>query len=130
MVLVHDLVEIDAGDAFCYDADAQRKRPQREQRAADRLFPLLPEDQARSLRELWEEFEARRTPEARFAAALDRLQPLLHNFHTRGAAWQEHGVTCPEVLARNRGMKDGAPSLWEAAEAMIRDAVDKGYLAP
>lgn len=129
MVLVHDLVEIDAGDTFVYDDVGYLDKPKREQAAADRLFGMLPEDQAAEVRDLWDEFEARQTPEARFAAGLDRLQPLLHNYHTQGRTWREHGVTSDLVLARNRHMAEGAPRLWEYAEAMIRDAVAKGYLA-
>lgn len=127
MLLVHDLVEIDAGDTFCYDDDDHKAR--REQAAAERIFALLPSDQADDLRGLWEEFEARRTPEARFAAALDRLQPLLHNYYTRGAAWLEHGVKADQVLQRNCHIAEGAPALWAFAEGLIRDAVAKGYLA-
>ena len=128
MVLVHDLVEIDAGDTFAYDEVAARDKPEREQRAADRIFHLLPPDQAQEVRRLWDEFEARHTPEARYAAALDRLQPILHNIHTQGRAWREHGVTSDRVLARNRHMADGAPQLWQFAEGLIRDAVRKGHL--
>lgn len=129
MILLHDLVEIDAGDTFAYDDVAARDKPEREQAAADRLFGLLPADQAAEFRQLWEEFEARRTPEARYAAGLDRLQPLLHNYHTQGRTWREHGVTAEQVLARNRHMSEGAPQLWQFAEDLIRDAVRKGYLA-
>lgn len=130
MVLVHDLVEIDAGDTFCYDAEGAKDKAQRETAAAERIFPLLPPDQAAEVRALWEEFEARRTPEARFAAALDRLQPLLHNYHTQGFAWRQHGVTVDRVLDRNRHMDEGAPALWAYAKAFIEDAVRRGYLAP
>ena len=127
MLLVHDLVEIDAGDTFCYDDDDHKA--QREHAAAQRIFALLPPDQADALRGLWEEFEARRTPEAQYAAALDRLQPLLHNYYTQGAAWREHGVKADQVLQRNRHIAEGAPALWAFAEGLIRDAVAKGYLA-
>lgn len=129
MVLIHDLVEIDAGDTFCYDEAGHADKSRREQAAADRIFAILPGDQGSALRALWEEFEARRSPEARFAAALDRLQPLLHNYHTGGAAWREHGVTVDRVLARNRHMGEGAPALWDYADRFIRDAVDRGLLA-
>ena len=127
MLLVHDLVEIDAGDTLCYDDDDHKA--QREHAAAQRIFALLPPDQADALRGLWEEFEARRTPEAQYAAALDRLQPLLHNYYTQGAAWREHGVKADQVLQRNRHIAEGAPALWAFAEDLIRDAVAKGYLA-
>ena len=130
MALVHDIVEIDAGDTFCYDRVGAADKLDRERRAADRIFALLPEDQACELRALWEEFEARRTPEARYAAALDRLQPLLQNLRTQGAAWREHGVTLNEVLARNAHVAEGAPKLWHMIEVMIRDAARRGWLDP
>ena len=130
MVLIHDLVEIDAGDTFCYDAEAARTKAAREQAAAVRIFNILPADQAAGIRSLWDEFEARNTLEARYAAAIDRLQPMLHNYFTKGRAWLEHGVTADQVLERNRHMAEGAPALWQVAEALVRDAVDKGYLAP
>jgi putative hydrolase of HD superfamily len=130
MVLVHDLVEIDAGDTFVYDDQRARDKADRERRAADRIFDILPPDQATELRGLWEEFEARQTPESRFAAALDRLQPLMHNYHTQGRAWQAHGITSRQVVARNRHMIEGAPELWEYAETLISSAVERGYLDP
>jgi putative hydrolase of HD superfamily len=129
MVLIHDLVEIDAGDTFVYDAVGALDKAQREQRAADRIFNLLPADQAAELRRLWDEFESRSTPESRYAAALDRLQPILHNYFTEGRAWREHGVTSEMVTARNRHIAEGSPALWEFVEGLIRDAVAKGYLA-
>jgi putative hydrolase of HD superfamily len=129
MVLIHDLVEIDAGDTFVYDDVAARDKRQREERAADRVFGLLPEDQRGEFRSLWDEFEARRTPEAQFAAALDRLQPILHNYHTQGKAWQQHGIKLSQVIARNQHMEEGAPALWEYARRLIDDAVEKGFLA-
>ena len=129
MVILHDLVEIDAGDSFCYDEEANCGKEEREQKAADRIFSLLPADQGKEFRRLWDEFEARESPEARFAAALDRLQPLLHNYHTRGKSWQEHGINRDQVILRNSHMEEGSPALWEYAARLIRDAVDKGYLA-
>ncbi len=128
LVLVHDLVEIDAGDTFAYDTVASQDKPAREQLAADRIFNILPSDQAAEIRALWDEFEARQTPEARYAAALDRFQPILHNYFTQGKAWRQHGVTSDQVLARNRLIADGAPDLWNHVLDLIRDAVDKGYL--
>jgi len=128
MALVHDLVEIDAGDTYCYDEAGHIDKPDREQRAADRIFALLPDDQGRELRELWDEFEARRTPEARFAAAMDRLQPLLHNVHTDCRTWRDHGTTAAQVVGRCRLIADGSPTLWDYAEGLIRDAVERGCL--
>ncbi|GAK51029.1 metal dependent phosphohydrolase [Candidatus Moduliflexus flocculans] len=130
MVLVHDLVEIDAGDTYLYDERAGEDKSERERRAADRIFGLLPEDQARELRALWDEFETRATPEAKFALALDRFQPLYHNYSTKGISWQQHGVTSQQVLRRLSVMQDGAPRLWEYAQQLIRKSVESGYLAP
>jgi putative hydrolases of HD superfamily len=128
MVLVHDIVEIDAGDTYFYDTAAARDKAARERAAADRLFGILPEDQGRELRELWEEFEGRKTPEARFALALDRFIPQLHNYHTQGRSWMEHGITADRVLERNECMAQGSSKLWECARALLDDAVAKGLL--
>lgn len=128
MLLIHDIVEIDAGDTFTYDEAANEDKAEREQAAAKRIFALLPADQAAEMHALWEEFEAKKTPEARFATAMDRLQPLIHNYRTDGATWQEHDVPEAAVLARNRHMEQGAPALWQFARAMIDDAVARGIL--
>lgn len=129
MLLVHDIVEIDAGDTFIYDDADPHEKAQREQKAAHRIFGLLPPDQRQEFLSLWQEFEERSTPDARFAAALDRLQPLLANYHTQGSTWKEHGITKAQVIARNRHMHEGSETLWQYAEALITDAVAKGYLA-
>ncbi len=129
MVILHDLVEIDAGDTFAYDTAALAGQHEREARAADRIFGLLPEDQARAFRALWDEFEARETPEARFAAAVDRFQPMLLNARTEGHAWREHGVTYEQVIARNQHVEQGAPALWAYAARMVKEAVERGHLA-
>jgi putative hydrolase of HD superfamily len=129
MALVHDIVEIDAGDTFIYDEQGAKDKPERERKAADRLFGLLPADQQAELRGAWEEFEKRETPEARFAAALDRVQPILHNYYTQGRAWKAHGVRYAQVVARNRHIAQGSPALWTWIESLLRDAVAKGYLA-
>lgn len=128
MLLVHDVVEIDAGDTYCYDEQANSDKAEREQKAANRIFALLPPDQERELRSLWEEFEARRTPEAKFANALDRLMPMMHNYYTRGKSWRENNVGSDSVLERNAVMREGAEKLWEFAQSLIDDAVEKGYL--
>ena len=130
MLLVHDLVEIDAGDTYCYDAAACETQHDRELKAADRIFNLLPPDQAKDFRALWDEFEARESPEARFAAALDRVQPVLLNYHTQGRAWRERGVTRAQVIDRNQHIQHGAPELWPHIRHLIDDAVTKGYLNP
>jgi putative hydrolase of HD superfamily len=130
MVILHDLVEIDAGDTFAYDTAAMATQHEREQRAAERIFGLLPPDQGAEFRALWDEFEARQTPEAKFAAAVDRFQPMLLNCLTEGAAWRRHGVTHDRVVARNSHIAHGSGRLWEYAEKMIQAAVDAGHLAP
>ncbi len=130
MVLVHDLVEIDAGDTYCYDEEAGRDKAQREQAAAARIFGILPGDQGVELRALWEEFEAMETPEARYAAALDRLQPLLHNYLTEGRAWRAHGISRAQVIERCHHIAAGSPVLWGYTGELIDRAVEKGYLLP
>lgn len=128
MVLVHDIVEIDAGDSFCYDPAATADQEERETRAAERLFSLLPDDQAVELRGLWEEFEAKSTPESRFATALDRLEPLLQNYQNEGGTWRAHGVSHEQVRARMSPIKSAAPSLWPYVERVIEEAVERGFL--
>ncbi|RMH21560.1 MAG: HD domain-containing protein [Acidobacteria bacterium] len=130
MLLVHDLVEIDAGDTFCYDADAVAGQAAREAQAAARLFALLPADQAAELRALWDEFEARQTPEARFARALDCLQAVLLNVNTGGHSWRRHGVSRRQVRERVQLIADGAPALWPLVEGWIEDAAAKGWIGP
>jgi putative hydrolase of HD superfamily len=129
MLIVHDLVEIDAGDTFAYDTARMADQHEREARAADRIFGLLPGEQAGEFRALWDEFEARATPEAKFAAAVDRFQPMLLNCRTEGSAWQSHGVTHDRVVARNRHIAEGCPELWRYAERMLDAAVASGHLA-
>jgi putative hydrolase of HD superfamily len=128
MVLVHDLVEIDAGDTYFYDEEANRTKAEREKTAAERIFNLLPGDQAAELRSLWEEFESRQTADAVFAASLDRLQPILNNFASGGIMWQKHGIKKEQVHSRNRHIENGSSVLWQYAEKMIEDAVSKGWL--
>jgi putative hydrolases of HD superfamily len=130
LVILHDLVEIDAGDTFAYDTAGAAGQHAREARAADRLFGLLPADQGRRFRTLWDEFEARETAEARFAAAVDRFQPMLLNAHTEGHAWRKHGVTYPRVLARNATVGEGSAALWAYAARMVAQAVERGHLDP
>ena len=130
MLLVHDLVEVDAGDTYVYDAGAVAGQAERERRAADRVFGLLPGDQGSELRGLWEEFEAAATPEARFARALDRLMPVLHNVHTGGRSWREHGITAEQVIGRNGRIADGSRELWDYALGLIVSAFANGRLGP
>jgi putative hydrolase of HD superfamily len=130
MAIVHDLVEIDAGDTFAYDAAAMVNQHEREAIAADRIFGLLPADQAREFRALWDEFEARTTPEAKFAHACDRFQPMLLNARTEGGSWRAHGVTHDKAQRRSAPVADGSTVLWEAIEQMLREAVAAGHLTP
>jgi putative hydrolase of HD superfamily len=129
MLVLHDLVEIDAGDTFAYDTAGASGQHEREGHAAERIFGLLPDDQAREFRALWDEFEARQTPEARFAAAVDRFQPMLLNARTEGHSWREHDVTASQVMARGATIREASTSLWEHVAGMIREAVSRGHLA-
>ncbi|MCV3216208.1 HD domain-containing protein [Plectonema radiosum NIES-515] len=128
MLLIHDLVEIDAGDTFCYDVQANEDKAAKETQAALRLFGLLPVEQGEEMRSLWEEFEARKTPTAKFAAALDRIQPLLHNQQTQGGTWRIHGITRDKVMKRIAPVETGAPELWFFIQQLIDDCVAAGYL--
>ena len=130
MVLIHDLVEIDAGDTFAYDTKNMADQHAREAVAATRIFGLLPPDQTTEFRALWDEFEEQRTPEAKFAAACDRFHPMLLNCLTDGHAWQKHGITHDRVLARNAHVALGSQTIWEYAVRMIDEAVAKGHLLP
>jgi putative hydrolases of HD superfamily len=131
MLLLHDLVEIDAGDLFLYaGAQAQARQEVAERAAADRIFALLPPPQAEAFRALWDEFEERRTQEAKFARALDRLQPMLANYQTGGGTWLAHGVTADQVLLRVALIEDGSATLGEYARDLIDRSVARGFLAP
>lgn len=130
MLLVHDIVEIDAGDTFAYDAVAKLEQARREQAAATRLFGLLPTDQATDLRALWDEFEAHTTPEAKFAHTVDRVMPFLHNFHGNGGTWRYHDVAYEQVLARMAPIRAGSEQLWTLVEEMLASAVADGLLPP
>jgi putative hydrolase of HD superfamily len=127
MLLVHDLVEIDAGDAFVYDDAARAEKEVLELAAAERLFGMLPHGGV-ELRALWDEFEARATPEARFARALDRLQPLLLNHANEGEPWRSEGIVADRVRAVNSIIADSSAPLWDRASGLIDDAVARGWL--
>ncbi len=129
MLLVHDLVEIDAGDTFCFDLAENATKTEREACAAQRLFALLPEDQGEEFRALWAEFEARASPEAIFANALDRLMPLLQNFHNGGGSWREFQISKEQAFERQRPIGDGSAGLWEYAESVLREAERCGLFA-
>ncbi len=128
MVLIHDIIEIDAGDTYAYDEAGNATKREREVRAAERIFSLLPEDQAASFRALWEEFEAGETPEAKFALTLDKVQPLLLNDATEGRAWKEHGIRISQVLKRNERTGEGSERLWEHAKGLIEKNAELGRL--
>ena len=128
LLLAHDLVEIDAGDTYCYDESGLQDQKAREMKAANRIFNILPEDQAKSFRALWDEYEDRKTPESRFANALDRFQPLLHNYFTKGHTWRQHGIQKKQVLSRMQPVDEGASFLWNYVVTLIDDAVEKGFL--
>lgn len=130
MLLVHDLVEIDAGDMLCYDVDRRSAQKEKERKAAERIFNLLPADQAAMLRQRWLEFEAGQTPEARFAQAVDRLQPLLQAIRTGGRTWRHHHIRKEQVIERMQPIRTALPSLWGAVLDMIEAATEKGHLAP
>ena len=129
MLIVHDLVEIDAGDTFAYDTAAMANQHEREAIAADRIFGLLPEDQAKEFHALWDEFEEKKTPESKFATACDRFQPMLLNCRVQGGGWKKHGVTHDRVVARNSQIADGSAALWQHAQQLIQELVDAGHLA-
>ena len=128
MLLVHDIVEVDAGDTFCYDTVGGLDKADRETAAAHRIFGLLPDDMSQDFTDLWVEFEARVTPEARFGAALDRMMPVLHNLATGGRSWRENGVTKAQVLEANAHMADGSESLWRTIKDLVNDAASRGEL--
>ena len=129
MLLIHDIVEIDAGDTYAYDEEGKKTQREREEKAAERIFGLLPKDQCRKMRSRWEEFEACETKEAKFARTMDNLQPVMLNDATDGKAWEEHGVWLQQILNRNRNTADGSQTLWEySLNHFIRPNVEKGRI--
>jgi putative hydrolase of HD superfamily len=128
LMTVHDLVEIDAGDTFAYDTGAQETRARREQAAAERIFGLLPRDQASAFRALWEEFELQQTPEARFANAIDRFQPFLLNANSGGGSWATHGVNRAQILLRMAPIETALPSLWPFVTRLIDEFCALGLI--
>jgi putative hydrolase of HD superfamily len=128
MLLVHDIVEIDAGDTFAYDMHGNESKAERELQAADRIFGLLPEDQQREYRALWEEFELRDTADARFANALDRLQPLLNNYRTQGGTWRIHKLNRTQVVKRMEPVREFLPTVYPIVEQYLSDACARGWL--
>jgi putative hydrolase of HD superfamily len=128
MLLVHDVVEIDAGDTFAYDTAGYVDKDDREQRASERIFGLLPDEQGRDLRQLWEEFEARQSAESKYANALDRLQPLLHNARTEGGTWRIHNVTKDKVIKRMEPIRIAMPRIYPVVEEVIEEACAAGWI--
>ncbi len=129
MLLIHDLVEIDAGDTYAYDEEGRKTQADREKRAADRIYGLLPKEQGKKLYDLWLEFEERKTPEAKFARVMDNLQPMMLNAATDGKAWVEHQVKLSQILKRNEHTSDGSEILWEyARENFIQPSLDAGRI--
>jgi putative hydrolase of HD superfamily len=128
MLLIHDIVEIDAGDVSVYKRQNSTAIAAKEKSAADRIFGLLPDDQCQGFLELWNEFEARSTADARFARAVDRLEPLIQNYYTQGKTWRLDGITYDKVIAINQKIVGSSPSLWKFASSLIEDSVEKGYL--
>lgn len=130
MALVHDIVEIDAGDTFVFDEQARQTQHEREARAAERIFGLLPPDQAQEFHALWEEFITRQTPEARFAAALDSLVSVLANAHTGGGSWRENGISLERVLGFDQRIAQGTHTLWEYAKQLIEQTFAQWHEHP
>lgn len=129
MALLHDVIEIDAGDTYAYDEKAKESQKERELLAADRIFQLLPEDQAMKMRAIWDEFEAQETKEAKFARAMDHIQPLMLNACAGGKSWVEHGVKASQILQRNTRTAEGSKILWEyAKEKYFEPHVKKGTI--
>lgn len=130
MLLLHDVIEIDAGDTFCYDAAGNADKAERERAAAERIFGLLPEDTGPGLRALWEEFEAGASPEARFANSLDRFQVLFQNRNTEGGTWRIHDIARPQVERRMAPIRESMPTLWPTVQAVLDEACAAGHLKP
>lgn len=128
MLLIHDLVEIDAGDTYAYDEKGNESRPEREKRAADRIYGMLPEDQGWKLRELWEEFEAYESPEAKYAHMLDNFQPLILNDSNDGGDWRSHGVKKSQIYKRNAKTAQGSETVWSYMQELIQNNIDKGNI--
>ncbi|EKA7358945.1 TPA: HD domain-containing protein [Vibrio parahaemolyticus] len=128
MLLIHDVVEIDAGDTFVYDTTASKEQAEKEIKAAERLFGMLPTDQGQELLALWQEFEAAQSDDAKYAKALDRLIPMLLNYHNNGQSWKENSVTREQALTINKRIEFGSVTLWDKAKELIEEATEKGWL--
>ncbi|MBQ9562789.1 MAG: HD domain-containing protein [Lachnospiraceae bacterium] len=130
LTLVHDIIEVEAGDTYAYDAAGNATKREREVRAAEHLYGLLPEDQGAYYRALWDEFEAMETPEAKFANAMDKMQPVILTDAADGKSWKEHGVHIAQVMGRNARTHEGSEELWAYEESLLRKNREKGNLLP
>ena len=128
MCLIHDVVEIDAGDTYAYDAEGLKTQKAREEAAKERLYSMLPEDQKADLTAIFDEFEERKTPEAKFARALDNLQPLLLNNSNDGGDWRNHDVTAEKVYERQSRTREGSEKLFEVTDKILKENIAKGNL--
>lgn len=128
MCLIHDVVEIDAGDTYAYDEEGKKSQKAREEKAKERIFSILPDDQKEEMIELFDEFEAAKTPESQFAHSLDNLQPLILNNSNGGGDWKEHGVSAAQVYGRQRQTQLGSEKLFEITDQIIKDNIRKGNL--
>jgi len=128
MLLTHDLVELYAGDTFCYDIVGNMDKRDREVKAADKLYGMLEEDKGKELRALWDEFEEQKTPESKFAASMDRLQPMLSNYNNNGGTWKKYNVAKEDIYKRISPVKEASNELWEFVEYMLEDAYNRGLI--
>ena len=130
LTLVHDIIEVDAGDTYAYDAAGNATKRERELKAAEHLYGMLPADQGAYFRALWDEFEAMETPEAKFANAMDKIQPVLLTDRANGKSWKEHGVQIGQVLKRNARTHEGSEALWQYTKDLLEKNLEKGNLKP
>ncbi len=128
MLLAHDLVEIDAGDTYAYDTEGNATKRQREEKAAERIYGMLPEEQGNTLRMLWEEFEAMETPEAKFANTMDKIQPVLLTDRAKGKSWREHQVRMSQIMERNARTHEGSEVLWDYIRNVLEKNADAGFI--
>ena len=129
MLLIHDIVEIDAGDVMIYDKKKQKTKLEKEKKAADRIFSLLPDEQKKEFHSLWIEFEERKTKESKFARVLDRLQPIILNYCAKGKTWKEANTKSKDILEVNQIINDGSTELWKFAQELVKDSLSKKYLS-
>ncbi|HYH01701.1 MAG TPA: HD domain-containing protein [Bacillota bacterium] len=129
MVLIHDIVEIDAGDVIVYDTQMRELAHEKESLAAERIFGILPDDQKNEFMELWREFEERKTPESKFAAAIDRFEPILQNYLTDYYTWKKHGISYAQLQDRNQHIEDGSQVIWDVVQQIFQEAKEKGEIS-